>query len=239
MSDKPPAQIDSQAVLHFWEQRAKSYEGQDLVNLSNLEADAELAKYKHERELDVLSQYMRPSAKLKMLDLGAGHGAWSAVFAPQVHSVTAVEYASGMAAAARDNVERKGIENVQVVCAAAQDFESEEKYDLVLLSGLTIYLNEDELDRLLLNLSGYTASNARVILRDGTGKTETFTINNRFSDELQANYSAFYRTAEQYIKKFAEFGFAIRQHQNMFPDGSVLNKRVETILRVYEFEKGN
>lgn len=238
MSDKPAAPIDSEAVRHFWEQRAKSYEGQDLVNLSNLEADAELAKYKHERELDVLRKYVRPCADQKMLDLGAGHGAWSAVFAPHVHYVTAVEYATGMAAAARCYLELQGIENVQVVCAAAQDFESKEKFDLVLLSGLTIYLNEVELDKLLSKLSGYTTKNARVVLRDGTGKTETFSINNRFSNELQANYSAFYRTAEQYIEKFAQFGFAIKQHQNMFPEGSVLNKRVETILRVYEFEKG-
>lgn len=229
--------VHSGDIRGFWEERARRYKQQDLVNVSNLEADAELALKKHRQEREVLMDYMRPEAGQYILDLGAGHCAWAAVFARIVAHVDAVEYADGMVELAHRIIESEALNNITLHHCAAQDFESGRCYDTVLLSGLTIYLCDDELVMLLRRIQGYLRPGGRVVLRDGTARETPFTICNRYSEELGANYSAHYRTASQYIDWFAEQGFSVQRHQDMFPDGSPLNKRKETILRVYEFRK--
>ena len=229
--------LNSADIRHFWEERAKRYQQQELINVSNLESNAELAREKHRQEHKVLMDYMRPKPGQQILDLGAGHCAWSSVFARIVAHVDAVEYSAGMIGLARRNIEAEGLKNITLHHGAAQDFNSDRRYDIVLLSGLAIYLNNDELATLLRRIQGYLKPGGRVILRDSTGKEAPLTIRNRYSEELDANYSAHYRTSEQYIACFVEHGFVIQRHQNMFPDGSKLNKRKETILRVYEFYK--
>lgn len=224
-------------IRGFWEERAKRYKHQDLVNASNLEANTELAREKHRQEHDVLMDYMRPEIGQQVLDLGAGHCAWASVFARIVAHVDAVEYADSMVELALHHIEAKALNNITLHHCAAQDFDSDRRYDTVLISGLTIYLGDDDLAKLLHQIHGYLRPGGRVVLRDGTGRVTPFTIRNRYSEELGANYSAHYRTAAQYIDWFTEHGFLVQRHQNMFPDGSPLNKREETILRVYEFCK--
>jgi cyclopropane fatty-acyl-phospholipid synthase-like methyltransferase len=232
---RPDSQIDIDGVRRFWEERARRFQDQDPVNLSNLEADPALAQQKHSQERRVLEDYVQARPQDVMLDLGAGHGAWAANFATRVAHIDCVEYSSGMAEIAQANFARLGIGNVEVFCTPAQDFVAERAYDVILASGILIYLTDEQLAQLLTHMRGYAKPGSRVILRDGTAKESHFTIRNKYSSELDAMYSADYRTAEEYIRWFAQFGFEIVRHQDMFPAGSPLNKRRETILRIYEF----
>ena len=170
-----------------------------------------------------------------ILDLGAGHCAWACEFSKKVWHIDAVEYAEGMVQLARKNVKNREAKNVSIFHCAAQDYFSEKLYDTVLLSGLTIYLNDVELSKLLSNLQIYLKPNGRIILRDGTAKKQPYLIKNKFSNELNSFYSAYYRTVEQYVTKFSEYGFHLTCHEDMYPEGSSFNKREETILRIYEF----
>jgi hypothetical protein len=72
-------------------------------------------------------------------------------------------------------------------------------------------------------------------LRDGTGVANRHEINDRLSQHLQSNYSATYRTRQQYLDMFEAAGFRLERDENMFDDGSPLNKYPETRLRIYRF----
>lgn len=228
--------VDSQGVRAFWEERAKRFVGKDLVNLSNLESDVALARVKHREECRVLEDFIAPKKQDLLLDLGAGHGAWAAYFARQVSFVDCVEYSEGMASIARDHFRENGILNTAVHCIPAQDFIFEKSYDVILISGLMIYLNDEDAACLTRSIRNGLKHGGRVVLRDGTAKEEPYTIVNRYSEELDAYYSAHYRTSEEYIQLFSDHGLKLLRHQNMFADGSPLNKRKETILRIYEFQ---
>lgn len=236
MTDKEKNNIlDAKNIRDFWEGRALRYRQQSLINVSNLEADPDRASEKENQESKVIMEYVRPETGQRILDLGAGHCAWSIMFSRIVAHVDAVEYAHGMLELAKQNIAEHGIENIHLYHCAAQDFVSKWKYETVFISGLTIYLSDSELSVLLQRIKRYLPPGGRVVLRDGTGKINPFTISNRFSDELGANYSAHYRTSAQYTDWFQKNGFVLLRDQNMFPDGSPLNKRKETILRIYEF----
>ena len=100
-----------------------------------------------------------------------------------------------------------------------------------------MYLNDDELDVLLARVRGYSRPGTAVVLRDGTGIAGRYEIARRWSEALQANYAAIYRTREEYIALFAGIGFALVADDDMFGPGCALNKWPETRLRIYRFER--
>jgi hypothetical protein len=62
-----------------------------------------------------------------------------------------------------------------------------------------------------------------------------FEIHDRWSDALQASYAAIYRSRADYVAAFATIGLALVRDDDMFEDGSPLNKWAETRLRIYRF----
>jgi len=71
----------------------------------------------------------------------------------------------------------------------------------------------------------------------GTGIESRHEIDNQFSDHLKSNYSATYRTREQYKELFENAGFVLSKDENMFPEGHPLNKYEETRLRLFLFRR--
>jgi hypothetical protein len=74
-----------------------------------------------------------------------------------------------------------------------------------------------------------------VVLRDGTGVPARHEIHDRWSEALQASYSAIYRTRDEYAAAFARVGFRLERDDDMFGEGCVLNRFPETRLRIYRF----
>ena len=176
-------------------------------------------------------------ATSSVLDLGAGAGQWAFRFAAMAQHVTAVEYSAEMLAHAIEAGRDQGFENVTYEHCSAQDYHSETKFDLIWISGLLIYLEDEECEALVRNCISMLAPDGRLVLRDGTGTKGRHEIRDQYSPTLDANYSATYRTAETYLALFEKHGFRTLGHDDMFPEGSILNKWDETRLRVYEFAR--
>lgn len=221
----------------FWEARAENYKGSPKEGLSNLETDAFLHELKVTAERLKVSDYLKPSPRLRLLDLGAGHLEWATFFSNDFEKIDAVEYSGGMVEIAEARLTEQKIKNVSVHHCAAQDFSSKNRYERVLISGLGIYLLDDEFEKLLRVVEKHTESGAKVIYRDGVAKHQEFKLTNHFSQELNAEYSAIYRTAEVLSAAFDDIGFELIRYETMFPSDSPLNKREETILMIFEFEK--
>ena len=81
--------------------------------------------------------------------------------------------------------------------------------------------------------------NGTILLRDGTGLEKRHQIKNQFSESLQLEYSATYRTNDEYEDLFSKHGFELVSSDDMFKADSPLNKWKETRLRLYEFKKYN
>ncbi|HEX2882250.1 MAG TPA: class I SAM-dependent methyltransferase, partial [Polyangiaceae bacterium] len=150
--------------------------------------------------------------------------------------VTAVEYSAELAAIGRREAENRSIKNLTFVVSPAEDFSASERFDIVFISGLFVYMNDDQAEKLVRSLPKLCDSGTTMLLRDGTGIAGRHEINNRLSQHLQTNYSATYRTIDQYRALFEGQGFSLLRHENMFPEDCPLNKYPETRLRIYEFK---
>ncbi len=228
--------IAKKNIKDFWAAQAKkiNLKGESI---SNLEENEQLLEEKiileYKKIFPIIETCIGKDSRV--LDLGSGTGQWAYRLSPLVKSVTLVEFSEEMMRLAKKNSEGK-FNNLKFVLSEAQDFLSLEVYDLIWISGLLIYLTDQELFKLINNCRKMLSSNGRLILRDGTGLGKRYEINNQFSQNLGHNYSATYRTSEEYITQFSQNGFDLIDHCDVFEEGSKLNKWEETRLRLYQFK---
>lgn len=231
--------IDADKVKRFWEGRAATYEKVAFESVANLEQDAENLKRKIDEETAKVFSWLPDLTDASILDLGAGVGQWSFRFADRGASrVLAVEYAEGLAEIGRDEAERRGAPQVEFIASPAEKFQTEERFDLVFISGLFVYLTDAQAEQLLANLGRFVVPGGTLMLRDGTGIAGRHEIDDQHSEHLGVRYSATYRTRDQLISMMESCGLKLLRDENVFPEGHSLNKYPDTRLRIFLFRKG-
>jgi SAM-dependent methyltransferase len=229
--------IDKEKVKAFWDARAATYGSVDFNSIANLEQDAENLALKVRLESEKVFAYLGSVAGKTVLDLGAGVGQWAFRFVDGgAARVTAVEYSADLAAIGRREAERRDLSNLEFVVSPAEEFTTDRRFDVVFISGLFVYMDDGQAEKLASHLPTFCRPDTLLLLRDGTGREARHEIDNRWSEHLQTRYSATYRTAAEYEALFGRHGMRLRRHENMFDEVCPLNKYPETRLRIYEFE---
>lgn len=230
--------IDQDKVKRFWEARGETSRASTFESLGNLENDRTNLQRKIEDETTKVFSWLPDLRGSTVLDLGAGAGQWAFRFAERgAQRVLAVEYASTMAETGLAEGRQRGLEQVSYQVCAAETFETEEAFDLVFISGLVLYLNDDQVEALLPRLHRFVKPGGLLMVRDGTGVDRRHEINDRYSEHLQAHYSAIYRTRDQYVEAITRGDLCLLRDETMFPEGHPLNKFPETRLRLFLFRK--
>jgi len=228
------AEVDTLYMREFWEKRANDHKLNE--GLTNLEEDTELLRLKLQKEYPKMKSYINPNKNMTMLDLGAGYGTWTYNFANKVKIVHAVDYIDNMVKIGEKRAKDENITNVKFFESSVQDFTSDIKYDIVLLSGICLYLNDADMRKMLKKMKNYTKPGTILVLRDSTGLKSRYIIEKEYSERLKTMYSATYRTKKEYVNMFAKIGFKLIKDEDMFEEGSPLNKHKETRLRIYRFK---
>lgn len=232
--------MDETKVKSFWDNRARKYKSLPFESIVNLEEDPKNLELKISLETEKVFSWLGDISGLHFLDLGAGVGQWAFRLVENgAKSVTAVEYSSDLVELGRREAVQRKIKNVKFEISPAEDYQPLEKTDIIFISGLFVYMNDQQAERLMTNLSKACHEKTKVLLRDGTALEKRFEINNRMSEHLRTEYSASYRTKEEYLQLFKNYGFQILRDENMFNEGCPLNKYPETRLRLYLFDQGD
>jgi SAM-dependent methyltransferase len=232
--------INQEKVHNFWEKRGEKLGQLPFDSIANLEEKPELLDLKINLEQQRIMPLLPLGMSKSVLDLGAGVGQWTFRFAPLVKKVVAVEYANSLAEIGRAEVLNRGANNVQFITSPAEQFVSAEQFDIVFISGLFVYMTDEQVASLMKNLPGLVKPDGVLLLRDGTSiLSQRHIIDNRFSDILKEYYSAVYRTRDEYIALFEKAGFERLQDGQVFDEGCSLNKFSETRLWYYQFRLKN
>lgn len=229
------SEIDYAKIRIFWDLQARKYEKTKSWSVTNLEEDYKLQKMKIKIEREKIEKYIILKKCDILLDLGSGIGYWSMYFAKRCKRVISVEYSERMQETAKELTRNSSINNIEFITKNVLDFKSNEKYDIIFISGLLIYIRDSDINQLQSNILEYSKKNTIIILRDGTGIQKRYIINNKYSEALKTRYSAIYRTREEYIRIFTDLGFINLKDEDMFDKSSALNKWEETRLRIYKF----
>lgn len=231
--------IDQNSVKRFWDERAKTYKSLPFESVAGLEQDPENLKLKIRLECEKVFGYLPSIAEKKILDLGAGVGQWAFRFVERgAESVTAVELSAQLVEIGEIEAAQRGVINLEFIVSPAEEFKTREKFDVVYISGLFVNINDDQAEKVAANIPSYCHPDTKIVLRDGTARYSRYELNKKFSDHLQTEYSAVYRTREEYIGLFARNCMTLQRDENVFYEGCALNKYPETRLRIYEFYCG-
>jgi cyclopropane fatty-acyl-phospholipid synthase-like methyltransferase len=229
--------IEKEKVKRFWDARANNYKSLPFESIVNLEQDADNLELKIRLETEKVFSWLPVIKGKTILDLGAGVGQWSFRFVDNgAISIVAVEYSEPLVEIGRKEALFRGFKNVEFVVSPAEKFMPTGTFDIIFISGLFVYMNDDQATELMTNLMKPCRKESVILLRDGTGINGRHEINDRFSEHLNVHYSATYRTRNEYCEMFNNAGFSLVKDENMFEEGCVLNKYPETRLRIYLFK---
>lgn len=227
--------IDYDSIKAFWESRSRC-STKHPESMVNFEEDTLRLYEKIKGETDAIMPLFMFAPHMDVLDMGAGWGQWALRFAPLVQSVTAVDYQQNFLERGRKAAKESGLNNIEFCCSPVEEYKPGRKFHRIFFSGIFVHLSDALLKRTLGNVLPFLLSEGLVILREPTSiLNKNYQLNHKYSEALHCDYSALYRTSDEFKRLWDEFGFFCCKEGQVFLEGSTLNKFPETRLRWYVF----
>ena len=192
-------------VRDFYNNRANMFlQGKKSRNTTVLLGDNKIG-YADKWDIDeknfVLPQ-LNVTTKTSVLDIGCGVGRWGGTLVPLCNKYVGVDFSEEMVRAARISFGTS--DNTKFLCSSFQDlFALEEiagqKFDVVVIAGVSMYINDSELQMCFRNLASLLNPGAVIYIEESVGVKERLTLSNIWSESLSDNYNAIYRTRQEYL----------------------------------------
>jgi len=153
-----------------------------------------------------------------VLDIGCGIGRWGDKIIPLClnGSYTGVDFSRKMIEVAIKRSSRFKTKNFQFYGMSFQEFvlqtDNARKYSHIIISGVLMYISDDNLSECLKSLLKFTDSECAVYISEPCNITERLTLKDFPSEALKSDYNVIYRTANEYnefFSVFAEAGFSV------------------------------
>lgn len=200
------AEIDYAKVSRYWAKATPSVLGPYMMDDFGFPASA--GKFRFRAEARIVHRLTRDVPQNgAVLDLGSGIGMWAEDFARRFSSVTAVESSHGLFEALQ--VRAAPYPNLSPVHGDVMTFETEERYDLIFLGGLLMYLNDRDVIDLLQKLALYLKPGGTILCRESTVRGPALT--------LKGDYQVVYRPVSDYTGIFAQRGLGARHVERNEP----------------------
>ena len=201
--------IDTENTISFYNQRAKTVKNREKEYTTVLlgDQDPEYAVKWDEYEKGFVLPKLMLNRNKVVLDLGCGMGRLADAVSDKVKEYYGVDFSSEMIAVAKQNVRNNNCHfyAMSVVDALSDPKITARKYDLVLMAGVSMYINEDELKESYRLLRNLVNKDSLFYFEESVGKIERLTLNHIWSEDLQDYYGAIYRTREEYKSLIDEY----------------------------------
>jgi len=226
---------------HFWEnQSIKKFSF--IHSASNLSNDKKFSKEKSITEMKRIQDLLFSENRTfnSCIEIGAGSCQWTHILSNISKKVLVTDTCKGMLDIGKEYIIKKKLKN-KIDFFYGDIFEKKNPlnspYDLVFISGLILYLSQNQFSKLIKFISMNTKSSSTLILREPVGIDKEFVLDNVYSKELKTNYSAVYRTEKEIIDSFKLNNFFVEKSEWLHPDNSKFNKWEETRLRLISLRR--
>lgn len=199
------APLDYGETLAFFEGRARRSGELDRCTITMYQdGRAELAAQRDEAEVETILPLLRTDRRsTRVLDVGCGVGRWGTHLADSVCMYTGVDFSEGLVALANEQLaidypQGRGVALKMSASEVSLEKFGKGSFDLIILSAIMLYLNDEECRQLLRGISDLGAPGSQIYIREPMARQGRLTLRGHWSDELSAEYSAVYRSIEQY-----------------------------------------
>ncbi len=198
-------EIDDQRTREFFEERV----GKSLPHRYNYviyqDSNPELALERDRYEKEKMLPFMDVRKDSRILDIGCGVGRWADAFAPLLTdgSYVGIDYSGDLLKLAVDALkEEKNCffchGRFQDILQVLERNKQKKEFDLILINGVLMYLNDNDLTQCLGFVNEMLVSGGKFYIKESVGISERFTLKDFYSEELSHNYNAIYRSISEY-----------------------------------------
>lgn len=203
--------VNHSDIQEFYNKRARMFMNGEKNGYTTVllgDSNPDYAKKWDGFEKEYIMKYLNIQKDKKVLDIGCGIGRWAESIIPLCGEYIGIDFSSEMINAAKERF--KNAENAHFVNASFQQaFEISEiknnKFDIIIIAGVSMYINDNDLKNCFHDLSGLMNPGAVLYIEESVGVERRLTLNHIWSESLEDNYDAIYRTREEYLEMLTDF----------------------------------
>lgn len=227
-------EINAQHVQDFFYKRAISYSPENpLTSVLYQDKNPEVAKQRDAHEKNLIAPMLLGSHFREILDVGCGIGRWADVFVNANHNYHGVDNSPALVDIAKNRFIQH--RNIRFYVAPANGisncFSSEMQFDVVIVSGLLLYINDEEVLKTFADIKNFLSPTGIIYIREPLAISERLTLKDYYSEELNEVYNAIYRSVSEMetmlTHVFAGTNVSFPPFMPLYVDDT-LNNRVET-----------
>lgn len=242
---KEKQDIQYKDTKEFFDKRAGRYNEDNPYSVTMYQDNnPALVKERNQKEVQKLLPKLCLSKGSKVLDIACGIGRWAEAVQMDIDRYCGIDFSGELIKIA---CERNDRENFSFYEGSALELEKvlgeKQKgvlFDTVLIMGAQIYFNDADISPFYTQVCNLCAKHAVICMRELIGIEERLTLKKFFSDELQDDYNAIYRTRQEYQMFYGETffkrGFSMKEEGFLFEEDA-LNNRKETAQYYWIFER--
>lgn len=220
----------------FFNTRAKKYSKENPYAVTMYQDNhPDLVKERNYEETKKLKPLLRLDNKSKILDVACGIGRWSDAIDVTIDEYCGVDFCREfieLANQRRTQTNRHFFVSSSTEVYKCMQCAGKAEFNRVLLIGALMYLNDKDVQDTLHQIEKLCDQHVIVCIREPIGIEERLTLKEQFSDELQDDYNAIYRTKgelESLLEKpLLHEGFVIKQCDYMYKQKELNNRRETT-----------
>lgn len=217
--------IKKDTVQNFWNKRAKKHIPDNpyvsvKCNDQNLDYANTLDKY----EKEIIIPKLNITRNSNILDIGCGVGRLADDIVPICNYYLGTDFAEDLIAIAKkrfsnNNCDFQVCDFINILYDTK--IKSKMLFNTILLAGVAMYINDDELKIALKNLLEILDEKAIIYMSGPIGINKRLTLKEFYSKELNSEYNVIYRTIEEYeeiLKPLLDEGFEIVESKSFLTD---------------------
>lgn len=228
--------LDQGQVRDFFEKRGKRIDPcAPVTSVLYQDKNPEIAALRDAYESRKIKALLSLHGHERVLDVGCGIGRWAEHLGAGVAGGVGLDVASSLVEFARSRTlavpwafETMSADQISRDQLASLGFSA--PFDLAIVSGVCIYLNDEMLARALRGIAEVTRAGSVVYVREPVAREGRLTLKAYWSKELGDTYNAIYRSREEYAARFEDTfaGTARTLYEGPMYDDDRLNNRSET-----------
>lgn len=220
--------ISENAVADFWSKKTAA-EGLKAVLLGKTADNSEQRlRNAHEKELvrELIKKHFKADKKISVLDIGCGYGRWCENLREDFYLYCGIDGSKQFIDEAKAFFPEPScsfhIFNLNDFAVGGGKRLLNQQFDLVVITGVLMYLNDEVTAPLLKELSALVKADGIFYIQESVSFTdERLTLKDFYSQDLQTYYSAIYRKISEYEDMFKKSlaDFAVDTKGLLLDDG--------------------
>lgn len=225
--------IDSEEVKNFFSERASRDLESDLSIV--LFQDKENSEQRHIEEKKLFYEHIDIEGK-KVLEVGCGIGRWAEALHGRCESFLGIDYTEDLIEIANKSYD---FDDCKFQVMSATDIKADElliepPFDVIIFSGVLMYINDDDIKLVFNELNKIGADDKKLFIMEPVSRMGSrLTLKDFYSEGLEADYSAIYRTEEEYMELFEGLNYNKIFSDDIFED---LSDHSETHYKFFVIE---